>query len=285
MYFYEKLGNISLIQRIPRIPQDLLFSDSDIVAADTEENLMNYVIRYYHQTLKASARARSFLADRNILDEKLIQRFQLGFSDRTLGWQFDKLPSWQSASSRGALQRVGILKPSGHEFFRGALVFPFFDEQGHIVGAYGRRITQKLKAYSVYHVHWVSDGMSFFNIDALKKYKHVLLCKSPLEAMSLLQLGIENVVSIMGAKGFSDTHLRVLRMFNTECIGVVFDNDIAHQKIAINIADRLSPLGIQSYKVSLPKEMDVNRFCVEVSNPKDTFMQYLSSATSMTTLH
>jgi DNA primase len=230
-------------------------------------------------------RAKKFLADRNILDEKLIQRFQLGFSDRTLGLQLDRLPSWQSASSRGALQRVGVLKPSGHEFFRGALVFLFFDEQGHIAGAYGRRITQKLKAYSVYHVHWISDEMSFFNIDALKKYKHILLCKSPLEAMSLLQLGIENVVSIMGAKSFSDAHLRVLRLFNTECIGIVFDNDIAHQKVAISIADRLGPLGIQSYKVSLPTEMDVNRFCMEISNPKDTFMQYLSSATSMTTLH
>lgn len=285
MYFYEKLGNISLIQRIPRMPQDLLFSDADIVAADIEENLLGYVLRYYHQTLKGSARARTFLADRGILDEKLIQRFQLGFSDRTLGLQLDRLPSWQSASSRGALQRIGILKPSGHEFFRGSLVFPFFDEQGHIVGAYGRRITPKLKAYSVYHVHWVSDGVSFFNINALKQHKHVLLCKSPLEAISLLQLGIENVVGIMGAQSFSDIHLHALYHFKTGTIGVVFDNNIAHQKLATGIAQKVARLGIQTHRVCLPGSMDVNRFCMESPEPKGSFMRCLGSATSMTTLH
>lgn len=285
MYFYEKLGNISLIQRIPRMPQDLLFSDTDIVAADIEDNLVNYALRYYHQTLKGSARARKFLADRGLLDEKLIQQFKLGFSDRTLGLQLDRLPSWQSASSRGALQRAGILKPSGHEFFRGALVFPFFDERGHIVGAYGRRITPKLKAYSVYHVHWVSDGLSFFNIDALKRYKHILVCKSPLEALSLMQLGIENVVSIMGAKSFSDTHIHALRQFKTEGMGVVFDNDSAHQKLVAGIAQRVGQLGIQTYRIALPYQMDVNRFCIEVPKPKEAFMKCLGAATNMTTLH
>lgn len=285
MYFHEKLGNISLIQRIPRIPQDLLFSDIDIAAADVEDNLVNYVIRYYHQTLKNSLRARKFLADRNILDDKLIQRFELGFSDRTLGLQLDRLPSWQSASTRGALQRVGVLKPSGHEFFRGSLIFPFFDERGHIVGAYGRRITPKLKAYSVYHVHWISDGVSFFNIDALKKFKHILLCKSPLEALSLLQLGIENVVGIMGAKSFCDAHLHALRQFSIESIGIIFDNDISHQKLVTDIAQRVGKLGAQAYRVGLPPQMDINRFCLEEPKPRENFMRCLGSAINLTTLH
>ena len=285
MYFYEKLGNISLIQRIPRIPQDLLFSDIDIAAADIEDNLVNYAMRYYHQKLSESIRAKKFLTDRKILDNGLIQRFQLGFSDRTLGLQLDRLPSWQSASSRGALQRVGILKPSGHEFFRGSLVFPFFDERGHIVGAYGRRITPKLKAYSVYHVHWIADGVTFFNIDALKKFKHILLCKSPLEALSLLQLGMENVVGIMGGKSFSDAHLHALRQFAIESIGIVFDNDIPHQKLVADIAQRVGKLGVQAYRVGLPLQMDINRFCTEEPKPREYFMRCLGSATNLTALH
>jgi len=282
MYFYEKLGNISLIHRIP---QDLLFSDIDIAAADIEDNLVNYAMRYYHQKLNNSIRAKEFLTNRNIFDKKLIQRFQLGFSDRTLGLQLDRLPSWQSASSRGALQRVGILKPSGHEFFRGSLIFPFFDERGQIVGAYGRRITPKLKAYSVYHVHWIADGVSFFNIDALKKFKHILLCKSPLEALSLLQLGMENVVGIMGAQSFSDIHLHALRQFAIESIGIVFDNDLPHQKLVTDIAHRVGRLGIQAYKICLPSQMDINRFCMEHPKPREDFMRYLSSAINLTTLH
>ena len=36
MYYHEKLGDVSVIQRLPRNPTDLLFSDSDIAAVDIE---------------------------------------------------------------------------------------------------------------------------------------------------------------------------------------------------------------------------------------------------------
>jgi DNA primase len=285
MYYYEKLDDVSVIQRLPRTPTDLLFSDSDIAAGDIEETLINHVIRYYKSTLKNSERARHFLASRGVLNESLIERFNLGFSDRSLGFQFTSLPSWQSAATRGALQRVGIIKPSGHEFFRGALVFPFHDENGRVTGAYGRRITQKLKAYSVYHVQWLSEDTVFFNTVALTKYKHTLLCKSPVDALSLMQFGIENVVAIMGMKSFCFKHCAVLQTFNIETVGVAFDSNFQGKRCSQAVAEQLSAAGIQCYGIDLPAEKDVNQFVLEDAKPRDNFMKLLCSAFPLTTSH
>jgi DNA primase len=285
MYFHEKMGDVSVIHRLPRNPTDLLFSDSDIAAADIEESLINHVIRYYKATLKSSARAQQFLASRGFLDNTLIERFQLGFADRSLGFQFATLPPWQSAATRGALQRVGFLKPSGHEFFRGSLVFPFHDESGRVTGAYGRRITPKLKAYSVYHVQWLSENTAFFNTVALKNFKHILLCKSPVDALSLIQLGIENVVAIMGMKSFGFKHCSVLQAFKIETVGIAFDSNVQGRRFSQEIAEQVSSVGIRCYGIDFPTEKDVNQFVLDDAQPKDNFMKLLCAASSLTNSH
>ena len=34
-----------------------------------------------------------------------------------------------------------MLRESGHEHFNGSVVIPIFDEEGHVAGMYGRKIT------------------------------------------------------------------------------------------------------------------------------------------------
>jgi len=42
------------------------------------------------------------------------------------------------AEMRGRMQRLGILRESGHEHFNGSRVIPIFDLDGGMLGMYGR---------------------------------------------------------------------------------------------------------------------------------------------------
>ena len=63
---------------VPRLPCPL-----DAAADDAA--LFSQVTAYYHERLKQSASARAYLASRGLDGGELIDRFQLGFADRTLG--------------------------------------------------------------------------------------------------------------------------------------------------------------------------------------------------------
>lgn len=45
------------------------------------------------------------------------------------------------AEMRTRLEKLGIIRESGHEHFNGSVVFPVFDEAGRVVEMYGRKIT------------------------------------------------------------------------------------------------------------------------------------------------
>jgi hypothetical protein len=45
------------------------------------------------------------------------------------------------AAIRGTLQKLGVIRESGHEHFTGSVVIPVFDEAGQVTGMYGRKIT------------------------------------------------------------------------------------------------------------------------------------------------
>jgi len=110
---------------------------------DTE--LISSVIRYYHDCLKKSAQALRHLATRGITDSETIERFQIGFVDRTLSHQLPSSNIKTGSEIRQRLKSIGMLKSSGHELFRGCLVVPFFDDNGHVVQMYGHRIDSRQK--------------------------------------------------------------------------------------------------------------------------------------------
>jgi len=102
--------------------------------------LLGQVIAEYHATLKQRPEALAYLARRGLDHPELIDTFQLGYANRTLGYRLPEKNRLQGAALRGALQRVGILRASGHEHFNGSLVVPVMDAEGNVVEVYGRKI-------------------------------------------------------------------------------------------------------------------------------------------------
>lgn len=81
---------------------------------------------FYHTTLKASPEALEYLERRGLGNPELIEHFRLGFANRTLAYRLAPKQYKAGAEMRAALQRVGILRDSGHEHFNGSIVVPLF---------------------------------------------------------------------------------------------------------------------------------------------------------------
>jgi DNA primase len=125
-----------------------------------ESALIAFVFSYYHEVLKSSDRALNFLRTIGFDDPDLVNRLYLGFSDRTLGQQLPEGRSTGGAAVRGALRRVGLLKPSGHEYLRGCVIFPLQDTAANIIGGYAFSLYDFEKAHRLTPVSWVLNDPS-----------------------------------------------------------------------------------------------------------------------------
>ena len=98
----------------------------------------------------------------------MIDRFKLGFANRTLGLRLP-MKQWKAGGEiRGRLQKLGVLRESGHEHMNGSLVIPIFDEEGNVVGMYGRKITPaKLRKGTPLHLYLPGPHRGVFNLEAL----------------------------------------------------------------------------------------------------------------------
>ncbi len=114
----------------------------------SEQELLNQVIEYYHQTLLASPEALAYLDKRALADgehaRELIVKFRLGFVNRTLGLRLPQARIKAGGELRTRLQGLGVLRESGHEHFNGCLAVPVFDEAGNVSEIYGRKIGEKV---------------------------------------------------------------------------------------------------------------------------------------------
>ena len=78
-----------------------------------DQPLLNRVIAYYHDTLKQSPEALAYLEKRGLTDPNMIDHFQLGFANRTLGYRLPAKNRAEGAALRGQLQRIGTGVGSG----------------------------------------------------------------------------------------------------------------------------------------------------------------------------
>ena len=85
-----------------------------------DAKLLVQVIDYYHQSLLQSPEALEYLQRRGIGSEEAIRTFKLGFANRTLGYRLPEKTRVEGAELRGRLQRIGVLRESGHEHFNGS---------------------------------------------------------------------------------------------------------------------------------------------------------------------
>ena len=176
-----------------------------------DEALLRDVTRFYHATLKESPEALGYLAKRGLQNTELVERFQLGFANRTLAYRLPSKDRGAGAELRARLQGVGILRASGHEHLTGSLVVPVIAEDGRVTEMYGRKITRNLRPGTPDHLYLPGPHRGVWNAEALATSKEVILCESVIDAMTFWCAGFRNVTTSYGVEGFTAGHLEAFR--------------------------------------------------------------------------
>jgi DNA primase len=248
------------------------------LSAAEDGKLLGEVVDYYTRALKANPEALAYLAKRGLIHPELIDTFRLGFSDRTLGYRMPAANRKAGADVRGQLQRLGVLRDSGHEHLRGSLVVPLCDASGHVVGLYGRKIRDDLRKGTPDHLYLPGPHRGVFNLAAFAASDEIILTEALIDAMTFWCAGYRNVTSAYGAGGLTDEIVAALTEHGIKRVLIAYDRDAGGDKGAAAVAERLAPLGMGIYRVNFPKAMDANAYALAVGPPAKSLGALLRAA-------
>ncbi len=277
----ERFGNsLAAVEREPLRARNsgLLQSNAD------ERQLLKNVCRFYHEKLFEQPNAVAYLESRGLNDKALIKRFQLGFSDRSLGSMLPKKERVEGGKLRKQLQSLGLMRESGHEHFRGCIVIPVININGEITEIYGRRINRARNGALV-HTYLRGPHRGVFNESGIKETveagnRTVILCESLIDALSFIRHGFDNVTSSFGVNGFTAEHFKVLVDYNIDTLLIAYDadeaGDTAAEKLARSLSDKLPTLVIK--RVRFPKGADANSFALQMEPARRALKLCLNSA-------
>jgi len=247
------------ISTVPKLPP--LFEPT----AD-DQAVLEIVVDYYHETLKNSAdspKAKQYLWHRGLQSSEMVERFRLGFSNRTLNYHLLKKNRAVGAEMRGRLETLGILKEkTGHEHFVGSLVIPILNLNGDVVQMYGRKITprNKLRESTPEHLYLPGALRGMWNEQALIASKEIILCEALIDALTFWCAGYRHVTSIYGVNNFTGELRAAFQTHGTKKIYIAYDRDEAGERAAQAHAAELMAMGIECLRVKFPKDMDANEY-------------------------
>ncbi len=209
--------------------------------------LLKSVADFYHKTFFEDKRAHEYLLGRGIKSSEIYSSFKIGSANGSLK---------KSLPLKGpmikALKEIGILNDEGNEFFYNCIVIPLLDEDGNVVSLYGRSITGKQ------HLYLKGPHKGLLNRQGAFDSEKLILTESVIDALSLYELGIRNVIPCYGTGGFTEDHRKLLEKHPPKQIEIAFDNDQAGRTGAEVLAGKLS---FKSSLVKLPDGIkDLNDF-------------------------
>jgi CHC2-type zinc finger protein/Toprim domain-containing protein len=243
-----------------------------------DAKLLVQVIDYYHQALLGSPEAFEYLKKRGIASADAIGTFKLGYANRTLGYRLPASNRVEGAALRGQLQRIGILRESGHEHLSGSLVIPVLAGSGEVLEAYGRKVNDHLRAGTPLHLYLPGPHRGVWNEPALAASKEVILCESLIDALTFWCAGYRNVTASYGVEGFTTEHLAAFERHGTERVLIAYDRDEAGDRAAEKLAAKLLAAGLDCYRILFPKGMDANEYALKVGPPAKSLGIVIRSA-------
>lgn len=214
------------------------------------------VYEAYSSLLSANEHALQYLQEERGFTEQTIEQFGFGYCDRSFGKQL--LHNKQGDATRGMLKSAGLLKPSGHELFYGSVLLPI-NIKHRVQGGYGRRLSKLISNNATFYPYHLIDEAVFFNEEVLHETPPcLLLTKSPVEAVSLIQCGFEHVISTVNDFSISEEQLNKLALANVKVVKVVVNLSTYYLQRVGLIAKQLSSKKIRCKVVALPDWQDVN---------------------------
>jgi DNA primase catalytic core len=249
-----------------------------------ERELVEAVVKYYEESLtrERNPEAMKFLERRGINDPEAIARFRIGFSDRSLGPLLPDVDHKPGKMLRERLAQAGLYRvDSGHEHFRGCVVFPIAGKDGEVTEIYGRKIRDDMRHRVGRHLYLPGPHRGIWNAEALNDTKDLIVCEAIIDALTFWVHGFRNVIAAYGVDGFTDEMFEAVKACGIERVMIAYDRDDAGAQGAEQLAARLAPEGIACYRVLFPRHMDANDYARRVQPAAQALGLALRSAEQM----
>jgi len=231
-----------------------------------ERELLERVVDFYAQTLHESPEALAYLERRGLGDPELLKRFRLGYANRTLGYRLPAKNRKAGGELRGKLKAAGILRDSGHEHLSGSLVIPLCEEDGAVTQLYGRKVQEALRAGTPRHLY-LPGARGIFNLASLRAGSEVIVCESPIDALTFWANGLRNVTATPGPEECGAELRAALTGAGVKRALIAFDADEEGERGAEALAERLGEAGIECLRVRFPEGEDANSFACAAEDP------------------
>lgn len=266
----QLLRNDAPLEGAPRVGVKLSHARplASLAADAGEAALLREVADAYHATLKQSPEALDYLTQRALVHGELVDTFRLGYANKSLTYRLPPGHSKEGREVRAKLQRVGVYRASGHEHLNGCLVVPVLDlETGAVRQMYGRRIVanHKIPAGQPKHLYLSLPLAGVWNEAALIASREVIVCEALIDAMTFWCAGYRNVIAAYGVNGFTADHWAALKRHGTKSVWIAYDRDDAGNTAAEAFGVELREAGIETWRMLLPRGMDVNEYTRKVT--------------------
>ncbi len=223
---------------------------------------------FFHNCLtltKYGENGRKYLLSRGISVET-IKEFQLGFAPNA----WDKL---LDAFLKRGVQETHLLecglvleRKESHGFydkFRNRIMIPIADERGRVVGFGGRVLDQgKPKYLNTQETILFNKRRILFGLDrshqSIKQLGYAIVVEGYMDAISLFDAGIKNVVASLGT-AFTAEQFRLLHRYAPE-IYFCYDNDEAGQAAMVRAISLVGDVDARIRVIVVPDGKDPDEF-------------------------
>ncbi len=240
---------------------------------------------YFHHTLyeQEGKAGMEYLLNRGLTKE-IIRTFRLGFSPQDPSGliAFAEKKSIHS----NALETAVILKKSSYggspyNPFGGRIIFPIIDQTARVIGFGARLLEGEGAKYinspesPVYHKSHVLFGIYQAKTE-IKRARTVIVVEGYMDAISLYQAGIKNVIAASGTAFTTEQGKIIARMARN--VTILFDGDSAGISAAARGADNLLATDLSINVAVLPEGYDPDSYVREhgveslreyIANPVD----------------
>jgi DNA primase catalytic core len=258
--YVPSAGPVVKVATVPKLPP-LIDPTAD------DKKLLGVVVDYYNRTLQDSPEAKRYLLKRGLQSGEIIDRFKLGYANRTLCLHLPASNRLAGDAQRARLKALGVIRNQtpGHEHFNGSLVVPVFNLAGDVVEMYGRKIVPNLRTGTDYHTYLPGPHRGVWNEESLIASKDIILCEALIDALTFWVAGYRNVTASYGTNGFTADHRAAFQRHGTERVYIAYDRDEAGDKAAAKLADELTGMGIECFRVQFPRGCDANEYALKTT--------------------
>ena len=205
--------------------------------------------RFYHEILFSNEgeEARRYLDKRGIT---FVKKFGLGYSPDSWDSLLKNLQNngfILSDMVESGLIRANPKKGGHYDRFRGRLMFPILDVEGHVVGFGGRVMGEGEPKYlNSPETKLFDKSRQLYGIHAARKARasEVIVVEGYMDVLSLHQAGFSQSVGVLGT-ALTAHHARLLKRINCRSVVLLFDRDSAGVKAVLRAIPVLLEAGLK----------------------------------------